>query len=328
MKPSPRIARWFPWIASLIAVSTLVATPPFSSGADPAGRASADPTPVPSRTVRTRNLASLRAKFSALRWVAYAPTNFDPEKGVVPSVASLKADLDVLHKAGFNGLVTYGADLTALPALATAVGFEGMLLGVWDPKSEEELKKAEESAKERIVLGLVVGNEGLMTHRYRFADLQKAIERLKATGKPCSTTEVWGKYESDKRLREIGSFLAVNAHPFFHNVTKPAAAVDWTVKVFEQLAKLTHKPLLLKEVGLPTAGDPRVSEQAQAEYYQLLQQTKVPFVYFEAFDGPWKRRLPIEPHWGLFHSDRSPKEVTRRLTDRQRRQPDKGKKPS
>ncbi len=37
------------------------------------------------------------------------------------------------------------------------------------------------------------------------------------------------------------------------------------------------------------------------------------FAYFEAFDQSWKDHLPIEPHWGLFASDRTPKPVAKRL---------------
>jgi hypothetical protein len=62
-------------------------------------------------------------------------------------------------------------------------------------------------------------------------------------------------------------------------------------------------------VGLPTAGDPagRLSEANQKKYYFKLAKTDVKFVYFEAFDQPWKTHLPIEPHWGIFHADRTPK---------------------
>src|SRR5205823_9481233 len=42
-------------------------------------------------------------------------------------------------------------------------------------------------------------------------------------------------------------------------------------------------------------------------------QTDVRFVYFEAFDQPWKTHLPVEPHWGIFRSDRTPKVLASRL---------------
>src|SRR5258707_1457666 len=74
---------------------------------------------------------------------------------------------------------------------------------------------------------------------------------------------------------------------------------------------------MLKEVGLPTDGDADrvLSERAQCDYYDALAQTEVRFVYFEAFDLLWKSHLPIEAHWGIFHSDRTPKVLARRLSD-------------
>jgi exo-beta-1,3-glucanase (GH17 family) len=52
-----------------------------------------------------------------------------------------------------------------------------------------------------------------------------------------------------------------------------------------------------------------MSEANQVAYYRLLNDTPVVYVRFEAFDQPWKNWAPVEPYWGLFHSDRSPKQV-------------------
>lgn len=110
---------------------------------------------------------------------------------------------------------------------------------------------------------------------------------------------------------QVGDWVCPNAHAYFQNITDPQLAVRWTVERYQEIASKTSKPVLFKEVGLPTAGNAKLSEQKQAEYYRLLQQTDVRFVYFEAYDQPWKDHLPIEPHWGLFRSssDRSPKPV-------------------
>ena len=56
-----------------------------------------------------------------------------------------------------------------------------------------------------------------------------------------------------------------------------------------------------------------MSEAAQETYYTELARTDVKFVYFEAFDQPWKTHLPIEPHWGIFTADRKPKALAKRL---------------
>jgi hypothetical protein len=53
-----------------------------------------------------------------------------------------------------------------------------------------------------------------------------------------------------------------------------------------------------------------MSEETQARFFGLLQQTEVRFVYFEGYDAPWKIDAPVEPHWGLFHADRTPKQAS------------------
>jgi hypothetical protein len=75
------------------------------------------------------------------------------------------------------------------------------------------------------------------------------------------------------------------------------------------LKNRTDRFVLLKEVGMPTAGanDEKLSEEAQKQYFVELANTDVNFVYFEAFDQPWRTSLPIEAHWGIFNSDRTPK---------------------
>ena len=97
--------------------------------------------------------------------------------------------------------------------------------------------------------------------------------------------------------------------PYFHSLTAPEIALRWTVDRFDSLSARTQKPVMFKEVGLPTAGDPRLSEQSQADYYAALSHSHVRFAWFEAFDQPWKKDLPVEPHWGLFRADRTPKPV-------------------
>lgn len=251
------------------------------------------------------SLAVLRAQLFQLCWVAYAPTNYDPEQGIVPPAESIRADLQTLRAAGFTGLVTYGADLPIHP-LAREAGFQGLILGVWDPTSPDELGKAAATAHDDVVLGYVVGNEGL-DGRYDYAALQTALAELRRqTGKPVSTTEQWEDY-ADARLLDMGDWLFPNVHPYWHGITDPPQAVAWTVERYQELARQTSKPVVFKEVGLPSGGDPVVSEAAQQTYYQLLAASPVAFVAFEAYDQPWKQWAPVEPHWGLFRPDRSPK---------------------
>lgn len=264
----------------------------------------------------------LREKLYGLRLVAYAPTNFNPNASppIKPSDESIRADLLVLHKAGFDGIVTYGADLISIPRIAEEVGLRGILLGVWSPTNRVELAQAKEAAqKSVIVLGVVVGNEGLTFGRYDLASLSAAMDSVRReTGKPVSTTEIIERYYNTPELIEWSDFLMVNAHPFHHGIRDPRRAVDWTVAAYRDLAARTSKPLYFKECSLPSAGAEGLSEKAQSEYYMLLRQTAdVKFIYFEAFDGDdWKTWAPTEPHWGLWRGNRGPKLAARALTAR------------
>jgi exo-beta-1,3-glucanase (GH17 family) len=272
------------------------------------------------------SLAETLARFC---WIAYSPTHFDPTTTPVqwPLEAEALEDFRVLHAAGFTGLVTYGSNYTVrgaperaldLPKLAQQAGFEGLIVGIWDPKDAQELQTAEKFGQNPIVIGYSVGNEGL-DERYKLKDLTAAMESVRqATGKPVTTTEQIHDYYENSPLWDISDWIFPNAHPYFSGYRDPQEAAAWTVKVFKTLRAVSQKPLVFKEVGLPTGGADGVSEARQAEYYQALRKTAVRFVVFEAFDAPWKhigKQKPDgtfpwpdpEPHWGVFTSDRRPK---------------------
>lgn len=114
---------------------------------------------------------------------------------------------------------------------------------------------------------------------------------------------------------DIGDWVFPNVHLYFHNKLDPTAAVRWTKGTYDDLKRRCAKPIIFKEVGFPTQGDKNsvLSEDIQEQYYSELRQTDTPFVYFEAFDQPWKNHLSIEPQWGIFKSDRTPKTLGLKL---------------
>lgn len=254
---------------------------------------------------------SWEEEIAAITWVAYSPTNADPNHGIEPSSESIRDDLAVLRQAGFTGLVTYGSAGVLgreLPSLAQSEGFLGLIIGIWDPTSQEEINAAVAAAEFPIVLGFCVGNEGL-DRRYDMPALSTTMQDLReATGKPVTTTEEIDDY-SDEALLNLGDWVFPNAHPYFHNQLDPDAAVRWTNAAYDELDRRSDRYVLFKEVGLPTAGDSagRLSEANQKRYYQELARSEVDFVHFEGFDQPWKTHLSIEPHWGIFYADRTPK---------------------
>jgi len=157
--------------------------------------------------------------------------------------------------------------------------------------------------------------------RYDLDTLVSAMNRLRrTTGKPVATTEEVQDYYENSPLWTISDWIFPNTHPYFSGYRDPPEAVAWTERVFETLASVSDKPLIFKEVGLPSGGDTDLSEARQAQYYQLLRGTNVTYVVFEAFDAPWKHlgqpgpdgTYPLpdpEPHWGVFTRDRMPKKA-------------------
>jgi exo-beta-1,3-glucanase (GH17 family) len=244
-------------------------------------------------------------------WIAYSPPSSDPNRGIEATSDAIRDDLSTLRQANFTGLITYGSSGIMgreFPSLAESLGFEGIIMGIWDPFNEEEIQNAQRASDLPITLGYCVGNEGLHI-RYETIDLVSVMENLrKTTGKPVATTEEVDDY-SDETLLDLGDWVFPNVHPYFHSQTEPMLAVRWTKGAFDDFKRKTNRFILFKEVGLPTSGgvDGQLSEANQDLYYDELAKTDVHFVYFEAFDQPWKTHLPIEPHWGVFHSDRSPK---------------------
>jgi exo-beta-1,3-glucanase (GH17 family) len=265
----------------------------------------------------TGNLQTWQERIVNLAWVAYSPPSANPQQGVEATADDIRQDVSILQGAKFTGLVTYGSSGlmgTEFPRIAQEVGFKGLIMGIWDPSNQQEIAAAVAAAGNPIVLGYCVGNEGLPEKeqpkgRYTLEQLTAVIQSLQTlTGKPVTTAEQYGDY-SDERLLKLGDWVFPTVHPYFYHVREPLAAVKWTKAAYDDLKKRSGRLVLFKEVGLPTAGDEegRMSEAAQEKYYTELAKTDVKFVYFEGFDQPWKTHLPIEPHWGIFKADRTPK---------------------
>lgn len=255
-------------------------------------------------------------KISNLCWVAYAPTNFNPKDGKFPSESSLRKDLALLKEVGFSGVVTFGSNdsLGQIPKIAKELGFEGVIMGIWLPGSSKETPNAVAAAN--YVDAYCVGHMGLAKGNYSMTSLRKAIRELKEmTKKPISTTEPMKEYFKNKTLVELGDWLFPDAHLYKTRTRiRPHEEIFQELKYsYEQLIEISNKPVLIKTVGYPSGGEFEATEENQAKLFQLIlenavfQFERIRFVYHEAFDQYWKNWDKIEPHWGIFESDRSPK---------------------
>ena len=214
-----------------------------------------------------------------------------------------------------------------IPSIAQTAGFSGVIVGIWNPADDLELTNAEVVEDNPIVMGYSIGNEGLY-ERYTLDILTAAMQRVrKKTGKPVSTTEQINDYYENSPLWQISDWIFPNAHPYFARIRDPKEAAQWTELVYHNLEHVSKKPIIFKEIGLPTAGDAGLDEINQAEYYRLMLASPVKFVVFEAFDAPWKHLNPPdvngnyplpdpEPHWGIFTSNRTPKLAVKGICDK------------
>lgn len=252
----------------------------------------------------------------------------DPNQHHVLRSSSIEADLRRLNEA-FDGLVLYGYDEASTPrvvALAERVGFDAVLLAIWDPKSADEVDGVARLARqyhEQMKIGIIVGNEGITFNRYEAVDVEMAAERLRGhipATIPLGTSEPLDGYQADFP-HEFGDFVAPNIHPFFHFPQADAAeAAEWTRKEARKIAARAKKPVLLKETGFPHGTEGHSAEKQKAFWAAYTE----PGIFessdgdeagwisyavaFEAFDLPWKASasgLPVEAFWGLCTTDRS-----------------------
>ncbi|MCX7765705.1 MAG: hypothetical protein N2246_03245 [Candidatus Sumerlaeia bacterium] len=266
--------------------------------------------------VFSQDTSDLFRKLEELRWVSYSPTNMNPNQGIWPSETSLRQDLQTLRNYGFQGIATYSAYniLGKIPQLAREIGFEGVIMGLWNfPQVDPVAGQIEWNnalLARNFVDAYCVGNEGILAGRYSLAVVAEAVNSLRnTTRKPVTTNEELSVYFNTPGLLDLGDWIYPNIHPYWAGVKEPLPAVQWTVEKFNLLQQSAPGRFIsCKELGLPTAGDSACSAERQAEYYYRLCGTNVRFHFFEAYDQLWKTSQPVEPYWGLFHSNRTPKQ--------------------
>lgn len=258
--------------------------------------------------------------------IAYHPRGFLPgSESPSPSREQVIEDLRLLRKNGFRSLVTYSSSgiQGTIPEIARHEGIDGMMImGIWDPFSQEEWSNA--LSQSRFVDGYCLGNEGLGL-RYKPEELASKIRELKRiTGRPVTTSEPIDSYLNGPYrdwLFTHSDWLFPLAHPFWATQLNPNQAVNWIVSRHDYLLAITGRIAILKEAGFPSAGCPEgCDEEVQLAFFKALKSTGLSFFYFEAFDQPWKRNdqkhREAEAHWGIYQVDGTPKKVVLWLTNR------------
>lgn len=282
----------------------------------------------------------VRQAIDTLRFVAYTPTDLTIIDGRVhaASEAQIRRDLKRLRE-DFQGLVTYSSadGVQHVPAVAAALGFRAVIVGVWDPTSDTEIETAIRLARAwpQLVVAVAVGNETLLAERHDWSVLRAAMQRVRAAlpGVAVTTSEPFYYYLDDTPPDFVASqdFLLPSIHPlfqsWFNRDTSTAQAIDFVVNVVHRLTGKTDKPVLIKETGLPS-GPPKsaYSPARQADFWtglcrQLPYTPGLGVVYFEAFDHDWKAENareefglhPEEGYWGLYTGSGAAKPAVEQL---------------
>ncbi len=180
-----------------------------------------------------------------------------------------------------------------------------------------------------IVVAVNVGNEALVEwndHMVTLPSIINYVRQVKEKIKqPVTVADnyLWWIRDGAPLAAEV-DFIGVHTYALWENKTIDQA-LAYTIKNIEDVAKaLPGKPIAVLEGGWATTAS-EFSEQAneanQARYYREVKKwatdTNITFMFFEAFDEPWKGN-PDDPegaekHWGLFKVDRTPKQVIREM---------------
>ena len=218
------------------------------------------------------------------------------------------------------------------------------MLGAWISKEEGSADAAisnKEEIEETIKLAnkfpdvvncINIGNETMIywsDHRVDINIMDSYINYTRKKVKvPVTTADdlgFWSKEES-KIISEKCDFIVLHIHPLWGGKTIEEA-LDWVSDIYFQVKSLhPDKEIVIGETGWATMkhneglqhelikGIP--SEKNQVTYYNQFRSwaidNKIPHHFFEVFDENWKggdHPNEVEKHWGLYFSNRTPKDV-------------------
>ncbi|HEY5814071.1 MAG TPA: glycosyl hydrolase family 17 protein [Terrimicrobiaceae bacterium] len=246
-------------------------------------------------------------------------------------------DLTQIWGGGYRHIRTYEVgEKTRMDKLVPYIkdNFPGMkvYLGIWISENNKEtddqvntaIALANDERYKDIIECIVVGNEvELHKHLRRVVDLVREVKRRAPHVKATSCLTFGDAMDHGPTLlNESGAdFLMLNVYPFFvtHPDTIPIEQAKENTRIYGYEAGKTKsggKPVILGEVGWPSEGPangkaiPSVANQKRyiAEVSAAANSGELGAIFiFEAFNEPWKTWKPVEPFFGVWNSDGSPK---------------------
>ncbi len=188
-----------------------------------------------------------------------------------------------------------------------------------NPVDQAEVDAAVTTARRNPnVTQLIIGNEAVLRGEYSPHQMAVLLKQVKTqTTVPVSTADIWSNWLNHPEMAESADFLAVHALPYWEGVPI-SKAVGYVMDKYELLhAKYPDKPIMLAEVGWPSAGpsikgaEPSKVNQARfiREFLNVARAKHINYTIMEGIDQPWKLALegPAGTSWGLLTADRQEK---------------------
>ena len=277
-----------------------------------------------------------RPWIGTINCVSYAPYQKDqsPLENKYPTYEQMENDIRLLSRQA-DGLRTYtsmhGQDKIA--EIAQQYGMK-VTAGAWvenlahsqaaDPSLDNKADADEVDAAIAVarrnpnVTNLMIGNEVVLRGEYSPEQMAALLKRVKKeTGVPVSTAEIWSNWLQHPELANAADYLAVHFLPYWEGISADEA-VGYVMDKYDQLhAKYPNKPIMLAEVGWPSAGpwikgaEPSRVNQAKfiRDFLNAARERHVTYTIMEGIDQPWKIQLegPAGTSWGLLTADRAEK---------------------
>lgn len=260
-----------------------------------------------------------------IRGLSFSPyqKNQDPQRGQFPSRNEI--DKDLAQLAGkVRNIRSYSSldGLEQIPELAAKHGLT-VTAGAWldrrNERNQQELDALIRNARRNgAIERLIVGNETLLRDDMGIQELIGYLRRVRQeTHLPVSTAEPWHVWLEHPELTRAVDFIAVHLLPYWEGVPADEALIHVVRRYRELHQAYPDKPILIAEVGWPSAGNrilmADASRTRQATFIRnflnLAEQERWDYFLMEAYDQPWKIGLEglAGGYWGMFDADRNPK---------------------
>lgn len=189
-----------------------------------------------------------------------------------------------------------------------------------------------------IIVAVNVGNEIFVDWSWhKVEDMDRVIEYIREVRskikQPVTVNDdynFWNKPHAAKIVAEV-DFIGLHAYAFW-NDKKIGESIDWTIDIYNDIqSRHPHHIIAYCETGWPTSriwndgsyegGLTGVAnEENQVTFFEgynaWVDENKIISLYFQSFDEKWKGGFDgenpmdkAEKHWGVFFSDRTPKQV-------------------